>query len=92
MFLYLFISMSEKCPFCNIEHDELIDKVSEEASDVAMEFTEKSFDKIWNFGGESMASKMSQKDAAKMMFHTGATQMLTEHLLNEHEDLCKSKD
>ena len=84
--------MGEKCPFCNIEHDELIDKVSEEASDIAMEFTEKSFDKIWDFGGESMTSKMSRKDAAKMMFHTGATQMLTEHLLNEHENLCKSKN
>ena len=82
--------MKGKCPNCNIEHDELIDKVAEEASDIAMKFTEKSFDKIWNFGGKNIANSMNQKDAAKMMFHTGATQMLTEHLLNEHEDLCKN--
>lgn len=92
MFLHLLINMGKKCPFCNIEHNDLIDKVSEEASAIAMEFTEKSFDIIWNSGGEIMTNKMNQKDIAKMMFHAGATQMLTEHLLNEHEDLCNKED
>ena len=92
MFLFLFIDMKDKCPFCNIEHSELIDKTAEEASNIAMDFTERAFDKIWDFGGESMTSGMTKKDLAKMMFHTGATQMLTEHLLNEHENLCKDKN
>lgn len=92
MFLFLNKIMKEKCPFCNLEHDEILDKVSEEASDIAMEFTEKSFDKIWNFGGKTMAMNMELEEAAKMMFHTGATQMLVEHLMNEHESMCKDND
>jgi len=85
--------MREKCPFCNLEHDEILDKISEEASDIAMEFTEKSFDKIWNLGMASrMSEQMSKEDMAKMMFHTGATQMLLEHLMNEHEEICKDND
>ena len=84
--------MGKKCPFCNIEHDEMLDRISGEASDIAMEFTEKSFDKIWNFGAKRMVMSMDTKEVAKMMFHTGATQMLVEHLMNEHEDLCKEEN
>ena len=62
--------MGEKCPFCNIEHDEVLDKISEKAS--------------------QMAESMDKESLAKMMFHTGATQMLVEHLMNEYEGKCKN--
>jgi len=91
MFRFSFRYMDKKCPFCGIEHDELLDNITEEASDIAMEFTEKSFPMIWAFGGKMMATNIDQEESAKIMFHTGATQMLVEHLLNEHEDQCESK-
>lgn len=84
--------MGEKCPFCNIEHNELIDSITEEASKIAEEFTEKSFDKIWGIGMASkLAISMDKEKVAKMMFHTGATQMLAECLLNGHEKVCKNR-
>lgn len=85
--------MGEKCPFCNIEHDKLLDEITDKTSQIAEEFTEKSFDKIWNLGmAKMMAMSMDKEEVAKMMFHTGATQMLIEYLMNEHKNKCKNKD
>lgn len=85
--------MGEKCPFCNIEHDKLLDSITDKASKIAEEFTEEAFPKIWGIGmANILAIPMSKKSVAKMMFHTGAIQMLAEYLINEHEKKCNDKN
>lgn len=85
--------MSKKCPFCGIEHDKLLDSVADKATKIAEEFTEKSFPKIWGIGmGSLITAPMNKKSLAKFMFFTGATQMLTEHLMNELENKCKNNN
>lgn len=84
--------MGKKCPFCNIEHDELLDSAADKATKIAEEFTEKSFPIIWGLGkGELVTMPMNKKSVAKFMFLTGATQMLTEYLMAELESKCKNK-
>lgn len=85
--------MGEKCPFCNLEHDKLLDSITDKATKIAEEFTEKSFPTIWGIGmGRILAIPMSKKTIAKFMFLTGATQILTEYLMNEHEKSCNCKN
>lgn len=85
--------MGKKCPFCGIEHDKLLDSVTDKASKIAEEFTGKSFPKIWGIGmGKLVTAPMSREQLAEFMFETGATQMLTEYLMNELENKCKNKD
>ena len=82
--------MSKKCPFCGIEHDKVLDSIADKATKIAEEFTERSFSKIWGVGmGKIITMPMDKESLAKFMFLTGATQMLTEHLLDEHENTCK---
>lgn len=77
--------MVNKCPFCNKEHDDLIDSLTEEVSEIAEEFTERAFPKIWGMGGgNKIARPMNKEEVAKMMFHTGATQMLVDYLLKKY--------
>ena len=81
--------MGEKCPFCNLEHDKLLDSITDKATKIAEEFTEKSFPTIWGTGmGKIITLPMNKKTVAKFMFLTGATQILTEYLMNEHEKKC----
>lgn len=76
--------MADKCPFCNKEHDDLLDSLTEEVSEITKEFTERAFPKIWGKGGGSkIALPMSKEEVAKMMFYTGATQMLVNYLLKK---------
>ena len=85
--------MGKKCPFCGIEHDELLDEITDKATKIAEEFTDKSFHKIWGMGmGGLITMPMDRKSLAKFMFLTGATQMLTDHLMNELDNKCKNKD
>lgn len=85
--------MGKKCPFCGIDHDKLLDTVTDTATKIAEEFTERSFPKIWGIGmGGLITIPMDRKSMAKFMFLTGATQMLTEHLMNDLEDKCKNKN
>ncbi len=85
--------MGKKCPFCGIEHNKLLDSVTDKANKIAEEFTEKSFSTIWGIGmGSVITIPMSRKSLARFMFLTGATQMLTEHLMNEHENQCNNKN
>jgi hypothetical protein len=35
--------MGEKCPFCNLEHDKVLDLITDKATKIAEDFTEKSF-------------------------------------------------
>jgi hypothetical protein len=85
--------MGKNCPFCGMKHDKLLDSVTNKASKIAEEFTEKSFPKIWGVGiGNLITAPMNKEQLAKFMFETGATQMLTEYLMNELEDKCKNKD
>jgi len=83
--------MGKKCPFCGIEHDKVLDSITDKATKIAEEFTEKSFPKIWGIGiGGLITMPMDKKSVAKFMFFTGATQMLTEYLMDEHENACKN--
>lgn len=76
--------MANKCPFCNEEHDDLLDSLTEETSKMAKEFTERVFPKIWGKGGGSkIAMPMDKEEVARMMFYTGATQMLVDYLLKK---------
>ncbi len=85
--------MGEKCPFCNMEHDKLLDAVTDKANKIAENFTEESFPKIWGIGmGSIITLPMNRKSLAKFMFLTGATQMITEYLMNEHEKACNEKN
>lgn len=84
--------MGKKCSFCGIEHDKLLDSVTDKASKIAEEFTERSFLKIWGSGGKLITAPMNREQLAEFMFETGATQMLTEYLINELEAKCKNKD
>ena len=85
--------MGEKCPFCNMEHDKLLDSITDKATEIAVDFTEKSFPTLWGIGMASiLAIPMSKKSVAKFMFLTGATQMLTDYLMNEHEKKCNEKN
>lgn len=85
--------MSKICPFCGIEHDKMLDSVTDKATKIAEEFTEESFQKIWGIGmGGLITMPMNRKSLAKFMFLTGATQMLTEHLMNELENRCNNKN
>ena len=78
--------MKGKCPLCNKEHEDLLSNLTGEASDIAMKFTETSFDKIWNEGmAGQMAKQMNSDVMAKIMFHTGATQMLVKYLMDEYK-------
>ena len=82
--------MGKKCPFCGIEHDKVLDSITDKATKIAEEFTEGSFSKIWGVGmGKIITMPMDKESLAKFMFLTGATQILTEHLLDEHENTCK---
>jgi len=85
--------MDKKCPFCNIEYGKLLDSITDRANKIAEEFTEKSFPTIWGIGmGGIITIPMSRKSLARFMFLTGATQMLTEHIMNEHENQCSNKN
>jgi hypothetical protein len=85
--------MGKICPFCGLEHDKLLDSVTDKATKIAEEFTEKSFQKIWETGmGRVITMPMDRKSLAKFMFLTGVTQILTDHLMNEIDNKCKNKD
>ena len=63
--------MGKKCPFCNIEHDKILDSVTDSANKIAKDFTEKSFPTLWGIGMASIITiPMSKKSVAKFMFLT----------------------
>lgn len=63
------------CPHCGQEHQEDIDQRATFAATMAEHFTEHAFPVIWTDIKED-AKDMSRKEMSKLMFYTGATQML----------------
>lgn len=72
--------MDGKCPFCKKNRMKVFDEISDEAVKIAKEFTKRSL----------TASGMDEKD--KIIFLSGAVQMLTEYMWQEHERICKLGD
>ncbi len=78
--------------FQPFENNKLLDSITDKATKIAEEFTDKSFPTIWGIGmGSIITIPMSRKSLARFMFLTGATQILTEHLMDEHEKKCNNK-
>lgn len=85
--------MVDRCSFCNKEHNKLLNSITDKAGKIAEEFTDKAFDTIWETGNAKIFTfPMNKKTLAKFMFLTGATQILTTHLVNELEKSCISKN
>lgn len=63
------------CPHCGQEHEQDTESRASFAADMAEYFTERAFPVIWGDVKED-AKEMSRKEISKLMFYTGATQML----------------
>ena len=82
--------MQGKCPYCDRERMELFEEISDDAIEMAKEFCERS---IMAKGMVNLLDgSRSKEEAAKLIFLSGASQMLSEYIWNEHETQCKLKN
>lgn len=82
------IEDNDVCPDCGIKHERNLDGLTEFASNVASDFTDVAFQKIWKDAKKEI-KEMKKREIAEEMFYTGATQMLTAFIHTMEKDIPK---